>query len=345
MEKLGIHIVELLNENPEVYLPGIGLFKKERIPAAFDENKNSFTAPSQRIILLSHEKGTAKLLIESISQAEEITDEESEEQLKKVIGAILLEVNEKGKVDIPGLGKLVKEQESLTLIQDKTKKEALPFYKSVKEFNLISPSKKPEVPVEKAPEPALENTFIDEEADESVSTVQEFEPERSSFNWVWPVLILLVVLGTGTYWYITTPQQVDVLAPKDTPHEAILLDTLKADTLQVDSLPNTPVDSLDNRPADATVQAPQESVETSTQPGKTTFEIIVVSFGKKADAQEYVETMKARGQQFHVLENRRAGNQIKVSAGSYATEAEAQISLNKIRESFAKEAWIYKKIH
>src|SRR5690554_4955351 len=138
MDKLGAHIVRLLNQNSQVYLSGLGSFKRERVPASFDNSSNAFLAPKHRTIF-NTEKGSSVPLINTISESKKITYEESERKLNEIIGSILLELNVKDQCTIQNFGTLIKQEEEISFIEDDNT-ESLSFYKNVAEIKLIERS-------------------------------------------------------------------------------------------------------------------------------------------------------------------------------------------------------------
>jgi nucleoid DNA-binding protein len=328
MDKLGAHIIELLNETPRVYLPGLGTFKKERVPALFDEETDSFLAPSQKIIL-TNEKGSVDQLINLISQAGEISEEEAENQLKKVVGSILLELNEKGESKIEGFGKLAKDRETIAFVEDK-QEEALPFYKNISEIKLIEPSIK---------EPLVLDENDKEEIIEPFIPIEEFEPQGKSINWLWPIAIIIVLVITGAFWFLNSKgiKKEEAAFSKPSKNDS----TQAASSIIIDS-DTTVINEQDTTLSSLIQESTEPIAETHVEP-VTTFEIIIVSFGKFSEAEKYVENMNAKGYKIRILENKNPGNLYKISYGSFTDEVEAQQELNKVREDFSKEACIYKK--
>lgn len=342
MEKLGTYIVKSLNENQQVYLPGIGMFKKERVPATFDNNTNAFLAPTQKIILTT-EEGSAAPLISAINKSEGSNEEESENQLREIIGSILLELNEKGQCHIPDFGEIIKQGDAISFIEDK-RQEDLPYYKNVDEIKLIEPSKKEsliedETPIiEQATE--VEEEAIKEEAVEGeVLQTQEFEPKGRAINWLWPALVVIAMLAAGVYWYFITER----LESKET--GIVELEDIKNEALPDTVLTLNPEEteaSHQDTTVTSSLEKPEHAEEETPRKPETTYEIIIVSFGKLSEAEKYVENMNAKGYKIRILENQNPGNLYKVSYRSFTDEAEAQIELNNVRETIAKEAWIYK---
>lgn len=368
MNDLGTHIIELLNEGPAVYLPGIGVFKKERVPAIFDKNTNSFLAPTQRIIL-HEEQGSAIPLIEAIVKSTGNNFKDAEEQLKATTGAILLELNEKGESEIQHLGKLIKQERIISFIQVEKEESALPFYKTVKERKLIAPKKE-----ELIEDELTEEELIDEESDHILEPIvvndsrsfpeqekleenpetasfrasasvsenkveePEFEPKGRSINWLWPILIILVLIIVGIVFLLNpTSKNTESSLIEKNQTGSVLTDTdiTTVVPVEVDSPNVKEVDTLSAQMFDPVLSA-------TPVKEKITYEIIIVSFGKLAEAENYLDAMRKKGYQLRILENRRPGNLYKISYGSFSSRDEAQIALNKVRESLAKDAWIYK---
>lgn len=383
MEKLGEYITEILNENRKVYLPGLGTFEKERIPALFDENSNSFLAPSDKIIL-TNEKGIADLIIKAIAQAEGISEEESENELKKAIGSILLELNETGESTIPNFGNLTKEDDDgIVFIQDEVSIEALPLYKPVSELKLLSHSipeseLDPQIVLNQLFQKELDSNAEMEEVSESESgmsseTPNDFDshpeshvtevlnshlepdkeeeyllanedsrPKKSSRLWLWPVAALIVLISAAALWYFNP----SLFEKKEEVPFTIIhpIEEMNSDELlSTDSL--SPSDIIPLITPDSLSVSEENEVELESTPPKEptiTFEIIIGSFGKRSEAENYIENMRSKGYKLRILENQRAGTLFKISYGSFTDEAKAQLELNKVREDLAKEAWVYK---
>ncbi len=328
MDLLATYIIGLLKVNSQVYLPGLGTFKKERIPASFDKNTNTFLAPTQRISF-NAEKGSFAPLIEFISKTENISAKESENRLNKIVDSILLKLNETGEYTIPQLGKLIKHEGEISFIEDK-EKEDLPYYKDVNEIKLIEPSKvEPELIIERNDEEEIEETSL---------PVQEFEPKGRPINWLWPVLIILAIALAGAFWFFKPQKWVseEIPALVESDKNAVIPDTDTSLNPQTDKLIGQDTSST------LTIKSTEPIVEEIPVQPETSYEIVIASFGKLSDAEKYVENMNAKGYKIRILENKKTGNLYKVSYGSFIDESKAQLELNKVRETLSKEAWIYK---
>src|SRR5690606_35362738 len=122
-----------------------------------------------------------------------------DKRLKELVGSILLELNEKGEYTIDGLGKLVKSDGVVSFTEER-EEETSPLYKPVSELKLIAPPQKEAIIEEAIVEPEDNN---DEDLKEEVSPVlDEFEPKGRSINWLWPLIIIIILIVAGAFWYL-----------------------------------------------------------------------------------------------------------------------------------------------
>lgn len=344
MEELGLHIQHLLKTSPKVYLPGIGTFKKKRVAAYFDEDTNSFFPPTYTIFL-DAEKGSPELIITYISKSKHISIEESDQLLKSIVGSILLVLNEQGEYEITDLGKLFQSDGEINFTEEESIKRETSL-KAVQERKLIAPTPIHEEQIDNSVDFDADNEspILAETEHTEVQDEVEFEPKGRAINWLWPLLIILFLIGAAVYWYFSQlndkNKTINVEDIATQPYLSPNIESSLTDTLpdqQADSL-NSNTDTLSVSPDSTVVN--NETLNTLTQ-NKISYEIIIVSFGKFAEAESYVETMKRKGIAVKILENKRSGNLFKISSASFDSNDEAQIELNKVRENLSKDAWIY----
>ena len=108
MDALGLYIKEALRHREKISLPGIGTFKKERIPAFFDDLKQCFIPPSQSITLTDTAIESDQSLIQFVADRENISIEESHLKIEQTIQELENELQEKEVLILEGFGKLQK---------------------------------------------------------------------------------------------------------------------------------------------------------------------------------------------------------------------------------------------
>lgn len=375
MENLGQYLVDFLNAHPQVYLPGIGLFKKERIASSFDPESQTFSAPSQQIVLETTEREEKDLFLQFLSEKLDLPLEETESLLNKRLGLWLLDANENGNSLLVGFGTLIKQEDKLFFDGVESSGSAAKFYEPVKEIYLLPPSEQskelapppsaPEsglLPVEEDAAPSFKegsvfpieedsNTNSQESQEKVLAEVEStFESKNHDVSgtstWVWATALVVLIIAALGYWFIQVPAHPDAIhepvTTVNTPSSSQPVPPLTDSLTQNNEGTNDPAKEIQDSVGNS---AENNLISQKSDIPEITYEVIVVSFGKLADAESYVNLMKSKGHDLHIVPNNYSRNQVKVSCGSFSSAEEAQEALNSVRESFAKDAWIYKKTH
>ena len=315
MRNIGLYIAQLLSRKETAYLPGIGSFSPSYTEAHFDAGQQAFSPPVLAIRFDPTALSTAEI------------DPALDAELNTLTKAL-----ERGEeVLIEGIGTLRQKKSGIRFVPIRDNFYALrPI---AERSDLLVPVVEEFISeVDNTEEPeALENetTPVNDEVEE-----EGYEPE-SNRSWLRWVLVLLL-LGLGGYAYYWYTQNQGKVAPskniQNTREKMVSTDTLT--TSQVDS---SVQDSLrSNTQADL-----PELVHKA--PGEGDFEVIIASFRKLEEAQEYIVAMRAKGYQLRLLQPRRAGNLNKISYGAYPTKEEAIQVLRAVRRDLVSGAWLFEK--
>lgn len=333
MKELGLYIVKLLNDNQPVYLPGLGTFRKQRIPSRFDKNTNTFLAPDHEVVFDTNIGSEDKLVI-LISTKKKITAEESKEHINDFVMQIKSALDQEGGYNIPNLGFIKKEGDQLRFIENLEKDDFLP-YKDIEERKLIA-SSEPKATI------AKDHTVETQPTEIVPSSDEEFEPKGRPINWLWPAIIISFMVIAGFLWFFN---------PNKLEKERMdsMLNQLQEDKANIDT--TTTLVTPQEKNEASNIQDSTQSASSNKQRGdkavviedEGNYEIIIVSFGKRSEAEKYVESMNAKGHNVRILENKNPGNLYKVSYRSFKDQTEAQQELNIVRETLSKDAWIYKR--
>lgn len=346
--EIGLYIAELLGEQDEVSVAGLGTFFKERVPGTFDKHSNLFYPPSYH---LSFKKDVFSFsgLSEYISMKRSLSISSSEELIKKFTETILDVLNGSNAVEIKHLGSLYKINEQLTFKSSDSFGIADKFYglKPIPELNATAvslPEKafKAELTESK---PRIENNEADEE-------IYDQAPKARLV----PILIigfLAIVASLFALFYFDKSFNhfvKDILSPKVKPAAVIepIIDTTAAASVGLDSIIE-PIDSsgikkgaiqeetkanLDSKPLDPSLE---EKIPAVNQ--DISYEIIVAAFSRKIDAETYIKEMNSKGVKAKIVENL-PGKMLKISLGTFAEEQAATLELNRIQKEINKDAWI-----
>ena len=106
--------------------------------------------------------------------------------------------------------------------------------------------------------------------------------------------------------------------------------------IQPDTIPAVDTTVLDtNQVADTPV------VAAPVIPDGPTYEIVVAAFGKRSEADAFIEQLAKRGVTAKALPNRQK-EFIKISVGTFNDPQQAQTELQRVQKELSKGAWIFK---
>jgi len=346
--EIGLYIAELLGEQDEVSVAGLGTFFKERVAGTFDKQSNLFYPPSYH---LSFKKDVFSFsgLSEYISLKRSLSISSSEELIKKFTETILNVLNGSDAVEINHLGSLYKIDDQLTFKPSDSFGITDKFYglKPIAELNvaLISPPAKDleaEITENKS---QIENEETEEEIYEQAPKARLVPILLISFLAIIASLFALFYFDNSFNHFIK-----DMLSPKVKPAAIIapIIDTTTTASVASDSIAE-PLDSSGTKKTaiqEETKPAVTAKPVTITLEEKVTvlekdisYEIIVAAFSRKVDAETYIKEMSSKGFKAKIVENL-PGKMMKISLGSFTDEEPATIELKRIQKEISKDAWI-----
>lgn len=95
---------DLLRENDRVFLPGMGTFFAEVMPASITNNGNTINPPYKKIYFRSTETWNDGVLENSYAEKSSLDFEVARKKIEVFIKEFIKELNIKKSVDLPGLG-------------------------------------------------------------------------------------------------------------------------------------------------------------------------------------------------------------------------------------------------
>ncbi len=328
---LGRCIANLLRQYPEVWVPGIGVFKIIRTPAVFDREKAAFLPPVNHIELAV--EGSGGFPITDYLQAQGQVDAAGAAlMLEDAVQGLLDTLARKGKALLDGLGYLTAEGKKITFQPFEMHREVL---KPAAEIRL----------------PKVDDTMAMEAGTEEPEVIEEVPHKRHAAKWVIAASLLVLLTAVGWAWYYhptwfdvgkvfrsagqTVGKGGEVNGGEGLSGQPESAQTSVSDSIAVDSalMADTEADSA------SIAQTATDSVPNKLA---VTYEIIVGSFATMAQAEKYVAEMKAKGYQLEAINSRMPGNRKKISWGSFATEEEAYRELARVQKTFEPSAWIAK---
>lgn len=355
---LAIYINELLGLKGEVNVPGIGFFAQKRVSGYYSDHEGKFYPPRHEIVFDPQTKDNDGLAA-YISEKKNISPASAKYFIEKYATGLKQEASVKSAA-ITGLGHLFYEYSTLSFKTDSDAQGKDPAFYGFTPVAAQKIDAKPEA----RPEPALQNEPVAAELvpieetpkakDEPVQ--QEWTPifdppaayneqpeevaegeEEPRGGRPWVIILLIVMIGLLCFGvaYQFKPEWFGKRRPVDTtiivkgpPPAAKQPDTTKP--AQKDTTAKSPEVQPVAKTAptqQAVNNAPQGLVIDST---KSHWEVFLSAFKTKTRANEEIEKYKAAGIPAFISPDAKGKLLIKIIAGSYDTEADAEKAKNDL---------------
>lgn len=340
---IGFYMTELLRDQNEVSLPGLGTFTKVRAPGSYDPRTNSFLPPGHQVSFNAI-SGESNLLSKYISAKKNLSRSSSDYFVKKFTATLLDLLQTSGIAEIKPLGILRQQDDTLAFEASANIDISAHFYglrpvEDLKKVFHTVPSE--EVAVE-------EWIFAEQKADPTEGEEEVEGSANKSKFWILGTLLFLLIAAGLLYAFSPTVKDFAqrLLAPAVSRSELIKVDTLTKNTPAI--IPDSGkteagVVSADSALADSSAlsRAGVAAETDSTEYTEPAFEIIGAGFTKQEEADNYIKQLAAKGIPAKIAVQI-PGKLIKVSLGSFPDEQSAQIELRRIQKQINKEAWIYR---
>jgi len=367
---ISLYIAEILEDNGELSIPGIGTFYRKKIAGYFDEQAQLFFPP---VFQLNFEKygEDSSVLAEYISKTEDVSIESASDIIKDFASKLNEELENTRSAEIPGIGILKKEGTEFIV-------ETNPSYalQPLPELELVYPyiASTVEPFFEENKEIDAEHLHLDAAETEKIADTNNYiaaaeieqiidnnavpyvdteEPERTFGKKILiAAIFVLILMGVSIYFFYPQIRGfVQNKWMKDPP--------IAQQAAPLKPIPQDPADSLAyqklekgiaTKPADSTNKVKSPAVT----PGAVSYEIIVASFnqrnsaeayikqltskGNKAEA--YIKELTSKGRNVHVVEKPSGTFKYEVSVGSFKDMASAQIEKTLAIKNISEETWV-----
>lgn len=347
--EIGLYIAELLVEQDEVSVPGLGTFIKIRVAGSFDESKRVFNPPFHKLAF-KEEDIPYSGLSQYISNHKNLSVASSEELIKKFASGIMNSVNNSDTAEIKHLGSLYKENNNLNFRAIENFEVSGRFYglKPISEHKNVSPFPLEEETIQQNKDKieAPDYTTPDETEDED-----EIEAPKARLI---PIIIIsfLAIIATlaALYYFDANFNQLvrNMLASKESSTQIVepLNNTLNTSAPE-NLIPNTSDSNMNSKDtlvenalsiteASKTLSRPEQNVKSNEN---ISYEIIVAAFYKESEAEEYIRKAETKGLKAKIVENI-PGKMHKISMGTFRDEESAAKELLRIKKEINKDAWI-----
>lgn len=310
------YIRELLRQQNEVCVPGLGNFFKRRMDGYFNEKEGRFYPPTHILGFEVTEKEDASL-VNFISIKKHISLASARYFIEKFVRTVQSQAETGISDDIALLGNMYY-LDSQLIFDPIQRDEINAMYYGFSPLRVNGYVYNP-------PEPVITSTFLyPQVAQESVELSPEMEPiTNSSGISIWlKIFFSLVIFGlAAAIVYQYNPLLFDKLHTS-----AFVKQIIGSDTLKTSAVTHLKVDSSQLEPLTppiASLQPNKPSIDpaiASTSP--MAFEILGGAFPKQLDAEKAIQIYEAKGLSARMLSNA-PGRLFKVTLGSFQQETDA----------------------
>ncbi len=344
---LGKYIHQLLKHRNEVFVKGLGTFKRIHTSSVFDERKSVYLPP---VTYLEFDAKSANGVdfIDYVQQSFQLGRQEAEALVEEQVIKLMEDIKDHGLGQLNHLGQFIKHGQSLVFkAEDLSGFQLQPVEgdKTPEPEPELMPSTEPEAEVEVPEEepviadPEAEEVQVEEPVLQEVAEPVELieEPVRSSSNTVWYVIALLVALGIiGGLFYANQNKETAAVPSTDSlaQEQPIVLPVDTAATLPTDSLTN----SLDSLAQDTLAHVVEE--KKPLIPANHHWQIVIGSHRTLAQAYEQAESFNKAGiTSVRVVPSKLAHNLKKVIWDSYETKEQVDSALRYVQKHYMADAW------
>ncbi len=353
------HIKELLYEQDCVVIPEFGGFVTNFDCAKIDGSNRSITPPQKWLAFNSLLKNDDGLLSNYIAQEEQITREQANLKIKSFVEDTKRYISFDKTYQINGLGIFSQNEENKIQFQPHATNfysesfgmESIFLKKSVNLQNELQVIQKPAI----VSDSTVQQVFATQDREPTVEIWEEEEDTniRKSrfFSKVLPSNVLPYVYGivgmaifaTSIYMYDNSKANLSSLNPFQSSSSMTPPVIKTIDEFQAEATPIAPT-TIKAKAFDNEKRVIESTKSETIIDSEKRFFVITGSFGSKKNAKTLLNTLKSKGyEDASIIFPSRNEKLIKVSAGGFNTETQADEEALKVSQLINQDTWIYKK--
>ena len=347
-------ISDLLFVRDTVVVPGLGAFVKRPVSAKVNPVANYFAMPSSEITFDAHLREDNDLVVNYISEKNDVPEDEAKRLLTMFVSDCFNNLKTGKKVALKNIGTL-----SFDWADDLVFEPSNTLNYNADAFGLDDFSPVPVV-VSKSKEDIkseIEQQQRDKNTpvtvDEKAVHEEDEKPERH-YGWLWILLGLLLLAGVGfglQYFKLVDFSPLWERKERPTeiepwkvivPSEVKVWKTEQPVAVENDSIVENSAEIME-KPEQEVVKE-SESVEVRQESAvvkpESNIRIIAGCFAQEENAERLANSLRDKGYKYAFIEKR--GSKWFVAYGRYATDEEATAALREIRNAGDDKAWILK---
>jgi cell division septation protein DedD len=348
------HIKELLFEQDCVVIPEFGGFVTNFDCAKIDGSNRYITPPQKWLAFNSLLKNDDGLLSNYIAQEEQITREQANLKIKSFVEDTKRYINFDKTYQIEGLGIFSQNDENKIQFQPQNRNffsesfgmENIFLKKSINPQNELQVIDKPVV----VSDTTVQQVFASNDREPTVEVWEDEEETISNrkgrFSRVLPYVYGVIgtaILVTSIYFYDNSKANLSSLNPFKSNKSLTtpVVKTVDEFKAEADPIQTKTVEAkaFENEKAISEIPKTETIIESEKR-----FFIIIGSFGSKKNAKSLLRTLKLKGfEDASIIYPKNNEKLIKVSAGGFNSETQADQEAPKVAEAINQATWIYKK--
>ena len=326
---LGRYIHQLLKHRKDVYVKGLGVFKRMHTPAVYDERKGLYLPP---VTYLEFDgKGTGGVdFIEYFQQSKQLSRSDAELEVESAVLEILEKVKNDGIARLTHVGQLVRHGSSLVFkAEDLGGFQLQPVAADPSGETVEQPDNQAEVGQDSVQAP--QETDPMESGDDSLTDVAIEEETDTTMNsrsrwFLWTAVLAAIVIA-GLFYF-----------NRNTNHESTTMGLNDIDTTTLTVGASLSDSTLTAK--DSVTDTAEAKVYSPLVPEHHTYQVVIGTHTTLAQAYEQAESFNKSGiSSVRVIPSKLANNKKRVIWDTYETKAEADSALRYVRRYQVSDAW------
>ena len=339
-------ISDLLFVRDTVVVPGLGAFVKKPVSAMVNPVANYFAMPSSDITFDANLREDNDLVIKYIAKENDIPEDEAKRLLTMFVSDCFNSLKAGKKVVLKDIGQLHYDWADDLILEPANTLNYNADAFGLSDFSpvpVVQSKTKDEIKAEIEQQQKDKNTPMT--VDEQAVHEEDEKPEpRLGWLWVLLALLLLVVVGFGLHYFKVVDFR-QLLERQKKPTEFVPWTvTFPRETKTWKTEVVVPVSQADTVQETEPVEPLQETepVEVVQEPEKPEANIRIIAgcFAQEENAERLANSLKEKGYPNAFVEKR--GSKWFVAFGRYATDEDAFAALRDIRAKGDDQAWILK---
>lgn len=364
---LGRYIYQVLKHRNEVFVKGLGVFKRIHTSSVFDERKGVYLPPLT-YLEFDPKSVDGVDIVEYVQQAKQVSHADAQDSVQEAVINLFEEIKDHGQASLTHLGQLIRHGNSLVFKAEDlsgfqlepveageilpTVAEAAPEEELEVEETVAEPAEEQTVEETEVPEvaPKEEPVAFAEEPEAIVEEpVYEEEVPRSSNKLGWFIaaaILAIAVIGglaynKGFFGKNTSATALDSNKNQVVEQNNTALATADSSSLALDSLGRA--DSTAAKDSATVKPATSEETKKPLIPAGHQYSIVIGKHATLAQAFDQAESFNKAGvTSVRVIPSKLAHNKKTVIWDTYVTKAEADSALRVVQKRHVADAWVQK---